>query len=63
VTGITSNGSSMAMGYAHSCAKVIGGGLKCWGSNSNGQLSDGTVTYSSTPLESVLPWILFLLVG
>jgi RHS repeat-associated protein/uncharacterized repeat protein (TIGR01451 family) len=50
VSGITSNGTSMAIGYAHSCARVINSGLKCWGSNSNGQLSDGTVTYSTTPL-------------
>ena len=26
------------------------GGLKCWGSNSDGQLGDNTVTYSTTPL-------------
>ena len=40
----------MAIGYAHSCTPAIGGGLQCWGSNSNGQLSDDTVTHSPTPL-------------
>jgi YD repeat-containing protein len=50
VSGITSNGTSMAMGSAHSCTRVTGGGLQCWGSNSHGQLSDDTVTHSTTPL-------------
>ena len=50
VSGITSNATSMAIGSSHSCTPVIGGGLKCWGSNSNGQLSDGSVTHSTTPL-------------
>lgn len=31
----------LAAGNAHSCA-VVGGGLQCWGSNSAGQLGDGS---------------------
>jgi alpha-tubulin suppressor-like RCC1 family protein len=50
VSGVSSGSPSLAMGYAHTCARITGGGLKCWGSNSNGQLSHEAIPYSTTPL-------------
>jgi len=49
VSGITSGAVSMATGYSHSCAMLTGNVLKCWGSNSDGQLGNGDVLYSTTP--------------
>jgi alpha-tubulin suppressor-like RCC1 family protein len=40
----------------HTCARSVGGGLRCWGSNSIGQLGIGAInTNSATPLTVTLP--------
>ena len=41
--------TSVAVGYAHACAVTPGGGVRCWGDNSYGQLGDGTTTRRATP--------------
>jgi alpha-tubulin suppressor-like RCC1 family protein len=37
-------------GIAHACAILDDNSLKCWGENDNGQLGNGTIIDSSTPL-------------
>lgn len=41
----------LATGYRHSCAVRASGKVACWGANVVGQLGDGTVSPSSTPVE------------
>ena len=38
-------------GNYHSCALISGGSVKCWGSNSNGTLGDGTTTMRTSPVS------------
>jgi alpha-tubulin suppressor-like RCC1 family protein len=42
--------ANIAAGGAHTCAQLDPGTVRCWGSNSNGQLGDGTTTSSPSPV-------------
>lgn len=42
---------ALVSGHQHSCAALAAGGVRCWGSNSHGQLGIGALT----PAESVHP--------
>src|SRR6266568_4907625 len=50
VQGLPNNIQFVASGGTHNCALVHNGGARCWGSNDNGQLGDGTTSNSSTPV-------------
>ncbi len=47
---------SVAVGYHHSCAALLDGGVKCWGANDAGQLGNGEIGIdagSSVPVEVI----------
>ncbi len=46
----------VALGNAHSCA-VLGGAIRCWGENGEGEVGDGTYTNHTSPvaLEEFVP--------
>ncbi len=52
VTGISS-ATEAGAGLHHTCARLTGGALRCWGLNNSGQLGDGTGASSPTPVPVI----------
>lgn len=48
-----SGASAISLGIAHSCLITAKGGAQCWGRNDHGQLGDGSVTSSTSPLKLI----------
>lgn len=53
VVGLETGYSTVVSGNHSSCALSSGGGVKCWGLNYAGQLGDGSIDASDTPVDVV----------
>jgi len=56
VPSLTSGVAMVSVGYMHSCALMMNGGMKCWGRNASGQLGNGTTTGSLIPVNVGASW-------
>jgi len=51
VDNLSSGVLDFALGNSHSCALTDTGSVKCWGTNQDGQLGDGTVETRNAPVD------------
>jgi hypothetical protein len=52
LTLLTANATQVDAGYGYTCVVMTAGGVKCFGSNENGRLGDGTQTKAIAPVDS-----------
>ena len=51
VAGVTATSRGLAVGFHHACAIApVDDSIRCWGTNDDGELGDGTKTASSAPV-------------
>ncbi len=55
VSGLAGSVAEVSAGASHACALMDSGAVKCWGNNSFGQLGDGSISTSDTPVDADLP--------
>jgi alpha-tubulin suppressor-like RCC1 family protein len=53
VTGLNGDIAALAVGGHHTCVLIDKGGIKCWGWNFSGQLGNGQMVDSNTPITDI----------